>query len=94
MTSWLDILGILAIVTTLFSFFFNGEYRLRIVNAFGAFLFLIYGLSLKCPVIWILSLMLLTAHSYKIYRRIKRKNQIINKLNSIYNYDNKQIKRF
>ena len=64
----MEFLGILATLLVLVSFLFSKEKNIRIINIIGALLFLLYGASINSFSIWVLNLMLIIVHLYKLYR--------------------------
>lgn len=69
----IEILGIIASLLVLASFFMNGESKIRIVNIFGALAFVIYGLLLGAFSVWFLNGALFIVHIVKLYRLRSRK---------------------
>lgn len=86
-------IGMTGAIIALVSFFLNGEYRIRIVNIVATALFVVYAILSQSWTILLLNSILIIVHIYKLRRRIKRRNKILNKLNSIYTYDNKQVRK-
>nr|DAD62897.1 MAG TPA: inner membrane protein [Caudoviricetes sp.] len=64
----MEFLGILATLLVLVSFLFSKEKNIRIINIIGALLFVLYGASINSFSIWVLNLMLIIVHLYKLYR--------------------------
>ena len=50
-----EILGIIASVFVLISFLFKKERSIRLVNIFGAIMFVIYGVLINALSIWLLN---------------------------------------
>lgn len=67
----MEILGIIATVLVLFSFLVNGEIKIRIINIFGAILFVTYGILINAFSVWALNLCLVFIHIYKL-KKIKK----------------------
>lgn len=63
-----EIIGVFASVMVLISFVLNGEKQIRIVNIFGATLFVIYGLLINAFSVWFLNGALLGVHCYKLIK--------------------------
>ena len=64
----MEFLGILTTLLVLVSFLFSKEKNIRIINIIGALLFVLYGASINSFSIWVLNLMLIIVHLYKLYR--------------------------
>ncbi len=64
-----ELIGILAGVLVLISFVLSGERKIRMVNIFGAVLFVIYGLSIDALSIWLLNGILIFVHLYYLLKR-------------------------
>lgn len=63
-----ELIGILASLFVLISFFMNGEKHIRLVNIFGAMLFVIYGSLINAFSVWLLNGILLMVHIYKLVK--------------------------
>lgn len=63
-----EIIGIIASIMVLISFIMNGEKKIRIINIFGAMLFIIYGFLINSFSVWFLNLMLLLVHINKLIK--------------------------
>lgn len=61
-----ELIGVLASVMVLISFTMNGEKKIRLINIFGASLFVIYGLLIGAFSVWFLNGALLGLHIYKL----------------------------
>lgn len=70
----MEILGIIATVLVLFSFLVNGEIKIRIINIFGAILFVTYGVLINAFSVWVLNLCLVFIHIYKL-KKIKKQGE-------------------
>lgn len=68
----MEILGTIASVFVLISFFMKGEVKIRLVNIIGAVLFIIYGISNNLFSVWFLNVMLLITHFYKLAHLSKK----------------------
>lgn len=64
-----EILGTIASLIVLLSFLMKGEKRIRIINIFGATLFVIYGLMINAFSIWFLNGALCLIHIYKLRKK-------------------------
>lgn len=63
-----EAIGTLASVLVLMSFLFTGEKKIRVVNIFGAALFVIYGVLIGAFSVWFLNGTLLIVHAVKLYK--------------------------
>ena len=63
-----EVLGILASVFVLISFLFKKERSIRLVNIFGAIVFVIYGLLINALSIWLLNGILIFIHLYYLLK--------------------------
>lgn len=63
-----ELIGILAGVLVLLSFVLTGERKIRMVNIFGAILFVIYGLSIDALSIWLLNGILVFVQLYYLVK--------------------------
>lgn len=63
-----EVIGVLASIMVLISFIMNGEKKIRIINIFGATLFVIYGLLINAFSVWFLNGALLLLHIYKLIK--------------------------
>lgn len=63
-----EAIGTLASVLVLMSFLFSGEKKIRIVNIFGAMLFVIYGVLINAFSVWFLNGALLIVHTIKLFK--------------------------
>ena len=63
-----EMIGTLASVLVLMSFLFTGEKNIRIVNIFGAILFVLYGILIDAFSVWFLNGALLIVHSIKLFK--------------------------
>ena len=63
-----EILGIIASVFVLISFLFKKERSIRLVNIFGAIMFVIYGVLINALSIWLLNGILIFIHLYYLLK--------------------------
>lgn len=63
-----EIIGISASLLVLISFLFKNERSIRLVNIFGAVMFVIYGLMINALSIWLLNGILIFIHLYYLHR--------------------------
>lgn len=63
-----EVLGIIATLVVLVSFLLNNERDIRIVNSIGASLFVIYGILIIAPSVYILNSVLVLIHITKLYK--------------------------
>ena len=61
-----ELIGILASIMVLISFVMNGEKKIRLINIFGATLFVIYGILIGSFSVWFLNGALLLVHINKL----------------------------
>lgn len=66
-----EILGIIASLFVLISFLIKGEAKIRLVNAIGCIIFVIYGLCIDALSIWLLNGITLIINVYKSYKLLK-----------------------
>ena len=66
-----ELIGILAGVLVLFSFILTGERKIRMVNIFGAVLFVVYGVLIDALSIWLLNGSLIFVHLYYLLKTKK-----------------------
>ena len=64
-----EILGILASIFVLISFLFKKERSIRLVNIFGATLFVIYGILINAFSVWFLNGILILVHLYYLNKK-------------------------
>jgi hypothetical protein len=64
----MEILGTIASVIVLFSFIATEEKRIRIINIFGAALFVVYGLLINAFSVWLLNGILILVHSWYLFK--------------------------
>lgn len=64
-----EILGTIASVIVLFSFIVTEEKRIRIVNIFGAALFVIYGVLSGAFSVWLLNGILILVHGWYLFKK-------------------------
>lgn len=61
-----ELIGLVATLFVLVSFTANSEKRIRQINIVGAILFVIYGLLIAAPSVYILNGVLFVVHIYKL----------------------------
>lgn len=61
-----EAIGIIASVTILFGFMFKDERYIRIINTFGACLFVVYGIAINSFSVWFLNGALVLVHLYHL----------------------------
>jgi hypothetical protein len=61
---WIELLGIMATVFVLISFLMRDAVRIRKINIIGAFLFIVYGISINSVSVWLLNGVLLIVHIF------------------------------
>lgn len=64
-----EILGTLASIIVLISFLMKGEFKIRVVNIFGAICFVIYGIMINAFSVWFLNGALVLIHAYKLINK-------------------------
>lgn len=62
----IEILGILASVMVLISFFMKSEKKIRVINIVGAVMFVIYGIIINAFSVWFLNLALVATHIVRL----------------------------
>jgi hypothetical protein len=65
----MEILGTIASVIVLLSFIVTEEKRIRIINIFGAALFVVYGIMINAFSVWLLNGILILVHGWYLLRR-------------------------
>lgn len=70
---WIEALGIVATLLVLLSFLFKDTKRIRIVNIFGAAVFVVYGALQGAISVWLLNGILILVHSVYLIREYKKK---------------------
>ena len=63
-----ELIGTLASILVLISFLMKGEAKIRLVNIFGALLFVIYGIAINAFSVWFLNGVLMIVHLYKLVK--------------------------
>ncbi|MDN6722197.1 MAG: hypothetical protein L0L52_08160 [Staphylococcus equorum] len=66
-----EIIGTTASFVVLASFLMNEEWQIRVVNIFGAALFVFYGVLIGAFSVWVLNAILIIVHVYKLVRYFK-----------------------
>ncbi|MDN6256433.1 MAG: YgjV family protein [Tetragenococcus halophilus] len=66
-----EIIGTTASFVVLASFLMNEEGKIRVVNIFGAALFVFYGVLIGAFSVWVLNAILIVVHVYKLVRYFK-----------------------
>lgn len=69
----IEIIGLLATVLVLVSFLYKNELHIRVVNIFGALLFVVYGILISSLSVWLLNGALVIIHVNRIIK-LKNKN--------------------
>lgn len=72
----IEIFGILAGVLVLVSFLMKGEMKIRIINIFGASIFIVYGVLLGSVSVTLLNIGLVLVHIVKIAQMRKNKGDL------------------
>lgn len=72
----IEIFGILAGVLVLVSFLMKGEMKIRIINIFGASIFIVYGVLLGSVSVTLLNVGLVLVHIVKIAQMRKNKGDL------------------
>ena len=67
-----EIIGTMASAVVLFSFLVTGEKRIRLINIFGALLFVVYGALIKAFSVWFMNAALIIVHGCQLILRNKR----------------------
>jgi len=70
-----EIIGILAGIFVLISFKLSGERKIRLVNIVGALLFVIYGIMIGSISIWLLNVLLIIIHGFKLIKLGKNEGE-------------------
>lgn len=63
-----EIIGTIASIIVLLSFLMKGERRIRLINIFGALVFVIYGVLIGAFSVWFLNSILVVIHIYKLIK--------------------------
>ena len=63
-----ELIGTSASILVLISFLMKGETKIRLVNIFGALLFVIYGIAINAFSVWLLNGVLMIVHLYKLVK--------------------------
>lgn len=71
-----EIFGILAGVLVLISFLMKGEKKIRIINIFGASIFIFYGILLNSVSVTLLNIGLVLVHIVKLAQMRKNKGDL------------------
>ena len=64
-----ELLGTVASVIVLLSFIATKEKRIRIINIFGAALFVAYGLLIDAFSVWLLNGILILVHGWYLFKK-------------------------
>lgn len=64
----MEIIGTFASIIVLISFLMKGEFKIRLINIFGAILFIIYGISINAFSVYFLNGALLLIHIIKLLK--------------------------
>lgn len=62
----IELIGILATMLVLISFLMENELHIRVVNIFGAILFVVYGILISSLSVWLLNGVLIFIHLHRI----------------------------
>jgi len=91
----IEIVGLIATLFVLASFLMSGEKNIRIINIVGALMFVVYGVLIGVLSVWLLNGLLFFIHIYKLYKLNQQNKHLkeINKLSTIFNFNNKQIQK-
>ena len=84
-TSWKEIIGILATVCVLISFTQSEVNKIRYINIIGCILFVIYGLLLNAFSVWFLNGACLILHIYKLHIEATTRRHSKEKLDAKHN---------
>lgn len=63
-----EIIGTIASVIVLLSFLVTDEYRIRIINIYGAALFVVYGVMSGAFSVWLLNGILILVHGWHLLK--------------------------
>lgn len=95
MLDWLvtyaEVIGVIATLLVLASFVVTGEARIRMINIFGAVVFVIYGLLINALSVWLLNGVLVFVHIYKLVKY--HKNTVYTLPGTVFNFKNNQIQK-
>lgn len=72
----IEIFGVLAGVLVLVSFLMKGEKKIRIINIFGASIFIFYGILLDSLSVTLLNIGLVLVHIVKLAQMRKNKGDL------------------
>ena len=64
-----EIIGTIASVIVLLSFLVTEEYRIRIINIYGAALFVVYGVMSGAFSVWLLNGILILVHGWYLFKK-------------------------
>jgi hypothetical protein len=64
----IETIGFIATLFVLSSFLVSGEVKIRVINIFGAILFVVYGVLIGALSVWLLNGALLVIHIYKLQK--------------------------
>lgn len=67
-----EVLGTTASLLVLLSFLMKGEKNIRMINIFGAFIFVVYGLFIDAFSVWFLNGSLFVIHIVKLLKMRER----------------------
>lgn len=63
-----EVIGTIASVIVLLSFIATQEKRIRIINIFGAALFVLYGILINAFSVWLLNGILILVHGWYLFK--------------------------
>lgn len=67
----IEILGTIASIIVLISFLMKSEKQIRLINILGAFIFVVYGVSINAFSVWFLNGSLCLVHIYRLIKMYK-----------------------
>ena len=72
-TSWKELIGVVATICVLISFTQSDVKRIRTINIVGCVLFVVYGLLINAFSVWVLNGACLILHIYKMHKESTKK---------------------
>ncbi len=69
-----EYIGLLGTCIVLIAFLQHNERRIRIINSLGAIVFVIYGVMLNAPSVWVLNTILVLVHVRRLSQMDKHRN--------------------
>lgn len=70
MIDWKEIIGLCATLFVLISFTQSDVKKIRYINMIGCILFVVYGVLIHSPSVWILNLICFILHIYKLVKKL------------------------